>query len=66
MALRDIGNVFAVMLTAVFALAVGFFLIITLAPSVGQTSGLLVEALFVFGSLGMIVAVVFAYVLGRR
>ena len=62
------GNVFALAVTAIFAifaLAIGVYLVIALAPSIGQLSGGLVEELFDVGTLVMIFAVVIAYMLGR-
>jgi len=61
----NIGNVIVVVVTAVFALAIGVFLVIALAPSIGELSGGLVEDLFVIGTVVMILALVIAYVLGR-
>ena len=65
---NDAGGVVVMVVTiifAVFALAIGIYLVAALAPSIGQISGGLVETLFVVGTLVMIFAIVIAYVLGR-
>jgi hypothetical protein len=65
LALDDIGSGIVIAITAIFALIIGVYLVIVLAPSVGQLSGGFVEDLFVLGTVGMVFAVVVAYVLGR-
>jgi hypothetical protein len=65
MQFNDFGSAIVIVITAIFALIIGVYLVIVLAPSVGQISGGLVEDLFTLGTIIVILAVVIAYVLGR-
>ncbi len=62
----DIGGLVVGVIVGIFGLFIAIFLVVALAPVIGQLGGGWYEALFVLLGLLMAFGVVFAAVLGRR
>jgi len=60
----DIGAIIIAVIGVIFALFIGVFLVIALAPSIGQIGGSLDEVLFIVLGLFMVIGVIVAYAIG--